>query len=161
MPPCVGEVCPSHRRVELERCGRILHVRRVHQTSVSLSVKTDSSFVHPRLTTSRATTPHYARTTGTGRTPCALWPFHALHEGANPATSGHSKPGYASLSEPNRGKPSCLCKLVHKEVSAHGAVGFINPLFISEISLNLFQTSKIHIKFNPCPKFIKPLLLFF
>jgi hypothetical protein len=52
-------------------------------------------------------------------------------------------------------------KLGRQEVSADGMVGFINPLFISKISLNLFQTLKICIKFNSYPNFIKLVSLFF
>jgi hypothetical protein len=36
----------------------------------------------------------------------------------------------------------------------------VNPLFFSEISLKLIQTSKIHIKFISCPKIMKSILLF-
>jgi hypothetical protein len=37
----------------------------------------------------------------------------------------------------------------------------VDPLFFSETSLKVIQTSKIHIKFNSCPKIMKSILLFF
>jgi hypothetical protein len=39
-------------------------------------------------------------------------------------------------------------------------MGSLIPFSISKFSLNLIQTSKIRIKFNSCPKFMKPAPLF-
>jgi hypothetical protein len=66
---------------------------------------------------------------------------------------GHCATGHGTLSFSR--------ELGCEEVSARGAVGFINPLIISEISLNLFQTSNFLIKFNSCQKFMKLVPLFF
>jgi hypothetical protein len=114
-------------------------VRHVHRNSLSLRVKTFTSSDRRLLATGRTTSSPVSR-------PHRSWAAWTDH----PTTVRLGQAGHFSATS-----------WATKWVSAHGAVGIINPFSFLKISLNLVQTSKIHIYLNICPKFVKSVLLFF
>jgi hypothetical protein len=70
---------------------------------------------------------------------------------------GPTQPGHAGRARP----ASFACELGREaDFWSMTRMENVNPLFFSEISLKLIQTSKIHIKFISCPKIMKSILLF-